>query len=236
MSDEWNFEMDEKTLNIYRNLSNQIDKVFRHTRQGSIKTRHRYEDGMNHFAKFLAETFKKQNLNKIEDKHLQSYVEQMQESGYSKSYITTNLSAIRYFIDIKGGDSKRLSTNKELGVEHRTKEDRIGYNKAWSEDEVRKFIEYAENNKEFRYANMVKLAYSQGLRIHEVARSDKSQLVNALKEGILTVKGKGGLVRNLPLYNKELVQSLCDNTKNGNKVFINKAEQTHKIINNLQMF
>ncbi|MDU1315381.1 MAG: hypothetical protein E6940_15255 [Clostridium septicum] len=41
----------------------------------------------------------------------------MQESEYSKSYITTNLSAIRYFIDIKGGDSKRLFTNKELGVE-----------------------------------------------------------------------------------------------------------------------
>lgn len=28
MNDKWNFEMDEKTLNIYRNLSNQIDKVF----------------------------------------------------------------------------------------------------------------------------------------------------------------------------------------------------------------
>ena len=24
MNDKWNFEMDEKTLNIYRNLSNQI--------------------------------------------------------------------------------------------------------------------------------------------------------------------------------------------------------------------
>lgn len=167
---------------------------------------------------------------------MQSYVEQMQESGYSKSYITTNLSAIRYFIDIKGGDSKRLSTNKELGVGHRTKEDRIGHNKAWSEDEVRKFVEYAENNKEFRYANMVKLAYSQGLRIHEVARLDKSQLVNALKEGILIVKGKGGLVRKIPLYNKELVQSLCDDTKNSDKVFINKEEQTHKVINNLQVF
>lgn len=236
MNDKWNFEMDEKTLNIYRNLSNQIDKAFRHTRQGSIKTRHRYEDGMNHFAKFLAETFKKQNLNKIEDKHLQSYVEQMQERGYSKSYVTTNLSAIRYFIDIRGGDSKRLSTNKELGVEHRTREDRIGSNKAWSEDEFTKFVKCAENSKEFRYANMVKLAYSQGLRIHEVARLDKSQLINALKEGILTVKGKGGLVRSLPLYNKELVQSLCDNTKNGDKVFINKEEQTHKVINNLQVF
>ncbi|MDU1315380.1 MAG: hypothetical protein E6940_15250 [Clostridium septicum] len=75
MNNKWNFEMNEKTLNIYRNLSSQIDKVFRHTRQGSIKTRYRYQDGMNHFAKFLAEIFKKQNLNKIEDKYLQSYVE-----------------------------------------------------------------------------------------------------------------------------------------------------------------
>lgn len=143
---------------------------------------------------------------------------------------------IRYFIDIKGGDSKRLSTNKELGVEHRTRDDRIGSNKAWSENEVQKFIEYAEKNKEVRYANMVKLAYLEGLRIHEVARLEKSQLVNALQEGILTVKGKGGLVRNIPLYNKELVQRLCDDTKNGDKVFINKEEQTHKVINNLQVF
>lgn len=32
----------------------ELNRVFRYTRQGSIKTRHRYEDGMNHFAKFLA--------------------------------------------------------------------------------------------------------------------------------------------------------------------------------------
>lgn len=47
-----------------------------------------------------------------------------------------------------------LSSNKELGVEHRTKEDRIGCNKAWSFNEVQKFIEYAEKNKEIRYADM----------------------------------------------------------------------------------
>ncbi|MBU5487683.1 hypothetical protein KQI77_05820 [Clostridium sp. MSJ-8] len=41
-----------------------------------------------------------------------------------------------------------------------------------SEDKVKKFIEYAVNNKEFRYSNMVKLTYSQGLRIHEVSSLD----------------------------------------------------------------
>ncbi len=104
MKDKWNFDVDEKTNNIYRNLCSQIDKVFKHTRQGSIKTRYRYQDGMEHFAKFMAETYRKQNLNKIQDKHLQAYVEQMQELGYSKSYVTTNLSAIRYFIDLNGGN------------------------------------------------------------------------------------------------------------------------------------
>ena len=44
--------MDEKTLNIYKNLKDkQIS--FRHTRQGS-ETRYRYKDGVKHFAKFMA--------------------------------------------------------------------------------------------------------------------------------------------------------------------------------------
>lgn len=236
MNDKWDFNMDEKTMNIYRNLNEQIDKVFRHTRQGSIKTRYRYEDGMNHFAKFLAETFKKQNLNKIESKHLQGYVEQMQETGYSKSYVTTNLSAIRFFIDVKGDDSKRLPTNRELGVLPRTKEDRIGSNKAWNYTEVKKFIEYANSKNEFRYVDMVRIVYSQGLRIHEVTRLDKSQLGVALETGFLTVKGKGGLIRSIPLSNKTLVEKLYKETKSGEKVFINKEEKTHKVINNLQVF
>ena len=50
------------------------------------------------------------------------------------------------------------------------------------------------------------------------------------------VKGKGGLIRKVPLHNRELVQKLCDNTKNGEKVFIDKNEKTHKVINNLQVF
>lgn len=33
MNNKWKFKMDEKTLNIYRNLSNRIDKVFRHTKE-----------------------------------------------------------------------------------------------------------------------------------------------------------------------------------------------------------
>lgn len=162
MDNKWNFDMDKKTENIYRNLCMQIEKVFRHTRQGSIKTRYRYQDSVKYFAKFLAENFRKQNMNKIKAKHLQIYVEQMQEWDYSKSYVATNLSAIRYFNDINGGDSSRLPSNKELNVDSRTKEDRIGTNKAWRLEEVQHFIEFAENVGQIKYTDMVRLAGGMG--------------------------------------------------------------------------
>lgn len=84
MAYKWNFTMDEKTERIYENLCNQIDKVFRHTRQGSKETRYRYRDGVKHFAKYMAEAYKKQNLNRIRPVHLHGYVEQMQESRLSQ--------------------------------------------------------------------------------------------------------------------------------------------------------
>lgn len=121
MANKWNFEMDEKTENIYQNLCTQIDKVFRHTKQGSNETRYRYKDGVTHFAKFMAEAYKKQNLNRIRPIHLHDYVEQMQVSGYSKSYVATNLSAIRFFYDQINKDGRKLPSNKELSVDYGTK-------------------------------------------------------------------------------------------------------------------
>lgn len=237
MKDKWNFDVDEKTNNIYRNLCSQIEKVFKHTRQGSIKTRYRYQDGMEHFAKFLAETYRKQSLNKIQDKHLQAYVEQMQELGYSKSYVTTNLSAIRYFIDLNGGDSNKLPTNKELGVNPRTKDDRIGSNKAWEVEEVKRFIDYAETVGEKKYADMVSLGFEFGLRIHEVARLDRNDLLKAINENQLTVKGKGGLIRSIPIQNNiSLIERLYNETPVGEKVFVRNEEKTHHVINSLQVF
>ncbi|WP_373205610.1 hypothetical protein [Clostridium tertium] len=54
----------------------------------------------------------------------------MQDMGYYTSYITTNLSAIRFFYDQVGNDSSKLPNNNKLGVISRSKEERIGDNKA----------------------------------------------------------------------------------------------------------
>lgn len=234
--DKYNWDLDDKTQNIYDNLCVQIEKVFRHCNQGSFKTRERYEDGVKNFAKFMADAFKKQNLKNIKAKHVYAYTEFMQEMGYSTSYVTTNLSSIRFFIDQNGGDSSKLPTNNKLGVISRSKEERIGDNKAWSPMEIEAFVKYASDVGQVRYGDMARLSSQMGLRIHEVCRLDKGHLRQALEEGKISIKGKGGLVRDIPVRDRTLIQKLYDNTKRGEKVFITEGEQTHKVIKNIQMF
>lgn len=234
--DKYNWDLDDKTQNIYNNLCVQIEKIFRHCNQGSYKTRERYEDGVKNFAKFIADAFKKQNLNNIKPKHLYEYVEFMQDMGYSTSYVTTNLSAIRFFYDLNGNDSSKLPNNNKLGVITRSKEERIGDNKAWTPLEIENFIRYSSDVGQERYGYMVRLSSQLGFRLHEVCRLDKCHLRQALEEGKISIKGKGGLVRDVPVRDKILVQKLYDDTKRGDKVFIKGDEQTHKVIKNIQMF
>lgn len=234
--DKYNWELDIKEQNVYDNLCVQIDKVFRHCNQGSYKTRERYEDGVKNFAKYLVDSFKKQNLNNIKPRHLYAYVEFMQYMGYSTSYVTTNLSSIRFFYDQVGNDSSKLPSNNKLGVISRSKEERIGDNKDWTPLEIENFIRYASDVGQERYGDMVRLSSQLGLRLHEVCRLDKGHLRQALEEGKISIKGKGGLVRDVPVRDKTLIQRLYDNTQRGEKVFIKQGERTHRVIKNIQMF
>mgnify|MGYP001236394622 FL=1 len=233
------WKLEGKPLRVYENLERQIEKVFKHCRQGSIKTRARYKEGVKHFAKFTAETFNKQNLNNIRNNHLEAYVEQMQEAGYSASYVTTNLSAIRFFVDqIK--DSSYIWDNERLGVIPRGAEERIGPTRSWTQNEINNMQKIANEKGFGRVADMIKLAHLQGLRIHEVTRLERVDLQRALKNDFLTIKGKGGLVRNVPITNQESkdhIQKLYDQTNPKVwKVFVNKYEKTHEVIKQAQNF
>ena len=44
------------TENVYRSLIAQFDKLARHNRQGSYRTKERYYEACKRFCKFLAET------------------------------------------------------------------------------------------------------------------------------------------------------------------------------------
>ena len=66
---------------IYRALIAQLDKLARHNRQESYKTRQRYYEAMQRFCRYLAEEYRLQKLANISGKHLVAYVRHLQENG-----------------------------------------------------------------------------------------------------------------------------------------------------------
>lgn len=84
---------------VYQNLMVQLDKLYRHTRQGSYQTRARYYEAMKRFCGFLADEYHLERLANLAPKHLEAYAAKLRREGKSPSTIKTDLSAIRFFHD-----------------------------------------------------------------------------------------------------------------------------------------
>ena len=69
------------TYHIYQNLLAQVERVFRHSRQGSIQTRRRYKEAVCRFCYFLAEVYRLERLANIAPKHIFAYAEFLKENG-----------------------------------------------------------------------------------------------------------------------------------------------------------
>lgn len=218
---------------ICSGLHGQVDKILRHCNQGSFKTRHRYEEAADRFCKFLADEFRLQKFINIQEKHVRAYVEHMQEKGLSASTIKTDLSAIRFLYDQSGGRNK-LPENKELDLERR----RFGgVYRAWKDEEYDAGLWLAEDLGDRRVRWALTLARYLGLRIHEVVRLDRAQLINALRTGVLqNLKGKGGKLRDIPLTPgaKVVIAEIVSVTPVGHKVFVRPDEKAHQVIKHIQ--
>lgn len=110
--------MNYETNLIYENLKKQINTIFKDCKQASIKTTERYQHGVEHFAKFLAETYKEEDITSVSNEHIESYVKQMQKTGYSVGYIATNISSIRCFVS-QLNDFICIKSNYDLGLPRR---------------------------------------------------------------------------------------------------------------------
>ena len=85
-----------KTYAIYQNLLAQVERVFRHCRQGSIQTRRRYKEAVCRFCYFLAEVYHVERVANIAPKHIYAYTEFLKENRRAASTIKTDLAAIRF--------------------------------------------------------------------------------------------------------------------------------------------
>lgn len=127
---------------IYHALLAQLDKLERHNRQGSYKTRQRYYEAMQRFCKFLADTFRLQKLANISGKHLTAYVHHLQESGKSASTVKTDLAAIRFWHDKISEAKYKLPSNADLSDQAPLERRRIGgMDRHWTQEQFTAFVE-----------------------------------------------------------------------------------------------
>ena len=226
------------TKGIYNTLVTQLDKLARHNRQGSFRTKDRYYEAVKRFCAYLAAHYHLQKLENINGNHLVSYVLYLQEQGKSASTIKTDLSAIRFFHDKMSQPHYALPGNEDLGVALERR--RFGQqDRTWTNPEFGKLIGRAMAEEREDYILALYLARYAGLRIHECFRMDTAAAERALRESALTVKGKGGKVRIVPIEDDRItmmLQRLLEKTERGHKLLVPDGVPTDRAINGMQQF
>lgn len=226
-----------KNPGIYKSLIAQLDKIARHNRQGSFRTKERYYEAMQRFCRFLADEYHLQKLANISGKHLTAYVISMQERGKSASTIKTDLAAIRFFHDKMEQTKYHLPSNDELSVELERR--RFGHvDRTWSTREFNCFLARCTKDGREDFAAIACLTWYAGLRIHECFRIDTAIAEQALRENAITIKGKGGKIRTVPI-NESIrleLEKLLAVTPRGHKLFVPDDVPTHHAISQLQQY
>lgn len=233
--------MNEKASGLYANLMAQYTSWARHNNRGAFKTRDRYAAAMSSFCGFVAEHFALQKLANVQVKHIEAYVEHLVASGKAASTIRTNLSGIRYVLDSVPGRvrAKSLPPNSELkALAYAPKRAFHGIDRAWSNEEFTGMVNKAMELGRPLVTYALGAAYAQGLRIHEVMQIDHDRATKALHGGYITVKGKGGLWRDVELTDmgRRILEDAVKVTSRGRRCFIEKGNVTHQQIASVQRF
>lgn len=224
-----------KNINIYKNIEKQYNKIFRHIKVGSYKTRERYGKAFKRFMVFLADEYRLQKNSNISPKHIFAYVDYMLDRGMSASTIKTELAAIRFFHDSMPYTRYELPTNDELNLERRTFG---GVDRTWNNQEFNNMLAIAMQKGREDYVAIFTLARYVGLRLEECFRIDTNDAQNALITGKLFVKGKGGLTRLVPINESVRIEfeKLLKVTERGHKLFVADDDKTHLAMKRLQCF
>jgi len=223
------------STNHYLNLLAQADKLRRHNRQGSYKTKERYYEAYKRFLRYVGDTYRLEKLANISGKHLTAYIEYMKGKGNAASTVKTDLAAIRFWHDQNPSARYVLPSNDELSLERRTFG---GIDRTWSIEEFHCMIGQCMGAGRRDYEACLVIARYAGLRLHEVMRIDTAIARAALKNGYITIKGKGGKMRDVPITDTVRVEfeHFLRLTLPGHKLFVPHDKQTHAAMAGLQNF
>lgn len=219
----------------FENLLVQLEKLHRHNRQGSFRTRARYYEAMKRFCRFAAEQYRLERLANLAPKHIYAYADYLKASGKAASTIKTELAAIRFFHDMIPNPRYELPENRKLFLQRRTFGE---VDRTWSNVEFNKMLGKALAENRYDYILALYLARYAGLRIHECFRIDTATAEQALRKNAITIKGKGGKVRTVPINDQIAIamRKQLERTERGHKLLVPDNMPTHQAINQLQGF
>lgn len=225
----------------YKNLMIQVNKIARHAKGVSITSQRQYYNHIDNFVRYISDEFGLKSLKNISGKHLAAYIEERQSEGKSPSTVKNDIAAIRYYHDQMEKTRHFFPNNTELKEKYNISLEKRMFgnvNRRWSETEYQKMLNVAYQLKRPEIAHIVLLGREQGLRIHEVVRMSRTDAENALRTGFLVVKGKGGLVRSVPLQTqtKSVLAETMRNVSRGHKLFVPEGKKTHEVIQSVQGF
>ena len=226
----------------------QMDKLFKHTRTGSFKTRARYKSSCTNFLTFVHDTFKLKNLRNLQNKHVASYIKFRQENGIQSKTIKNDLAAIRYLHDMVPLTKYILSDNKTLQKQNEINLDKtpaVKGDRGWTSDEFKNMYNFAnerafENKTAVDTRDVMVLCRTMGLRVAEAVAMHRSQAEEALRTGVYQVRGeaKNGKWRQVPLSEvaRQMLEQRLSSVERGSKIFISSTEKTHHAINRVEKF
>ena len=223
------------SANYYANLLVQAQKLYRHNRQGSYKTKERYFEAFKRFLRFVGNVWHVEKLQNISGRHFSGYVAYMQQKGYSPSTIKTDLAAIRFWHDQIPEVRYALPSNDEFDL---TRRKFGGVDRTWSDGEYNRMVFQCWKANRDDYVACMLLARYAGLRLHEVMRMDTAIARAALKNGYITIKGKGGKVRDVPINEAIQIEleKFLEIIPAGQKLFVPPDKPTHIAKTELQNF
>ncbi len=218
-----------------KNLEAKYQKLFRHLKAGSFRTRGRCGKAFKRFLVFVAREYNLQKLSNISGKHIAAYLRYLQSKNLSAATIRTELAAIRFFHDSLPYTREPLPTNADLQLQCRTFG---GVDRTWDAREFNLMLGIALKTGHNDYAAILALARYAGLRLEECFRIDTNDAANAVECGRLFVKGRGGLTRYVPINEsiKIALRDMLQKTPRGQKLFVAPDDKTHLAMKRLQCF
>lgn len=226
----------------YLNLMNQVNKVAKHSKGVSIASQRQYYNHFDQFCRFVADNYNLKNIKNIQDKHIVNFVQERQNEAKSPATVKQDLAAIRYFHDQIPNTRNFLSDNKTLAKKYDDfsleKRRFGGVNRRATELEYQSLVNVAKQLNQPQIAHAIQLARELGLRVHEIVRLNRSDAEKALRESKITVKGKGGLIRSVPLreQTKAVLKEAMSSVERGGKLFVTKDEKAHTVIQQMKDF